>query len=385
MADVISEFRTYIGISDSTITDGTSPVIMVAIPEFEPLEAGDMSEMKLVESNTIDPIGSTSGVALIKKVRTVKCTYFGSDCNQCVPCVHKGERVLVINYAGTEQYYWKAWGRDPGLRANERVRWIAMNKPVSVEGLDNYSDVSDENSYFVEMNTNGGNKCLRLHTGTSDGEPHSYDVVIFPESGMLEITDNASSGNPVSGNTNSDKGNCIRLISDGPLWRISNIAGSYINLDGPNIDIFAPNNITMTAGNNILTKCGNNYDSIVGVNRTEVVGANNTKTVSASETNVIGKVKTENVGETMMHTCPNNIVNGDIMTVNMLGALVGTAGAVAVTGVGAVAVTAGGALSLAGSSVAYKGAHSFTGSAFTVGTAHGVIPGLVIVFGSNAW
>ena len=44
MADVISEFRTYIGISDSTIVDGVTPTITVAVPEFEPLDAGDIGE-----------------------------------------------------------------------------------------------------------------------------------------------------------------------------------------------------------------------------------------------------------------------------------------------------------------------------------------------------
>lgn len=385
MAEVISEFRTYIGISDSTITDGVTPVIMVAVPEFEPLDAGNLSEMKLTEAHTVDPIGSTTGATLIKKVRTIKCTYFGSDGNQMVPCVHRGERVLVINYAGTEQYYWKAWGRDPGLRANERVRWLAMNRPKSVDGVDQYPDVTDDNCYFVEMNTNGGDKWFRIHTGVSDGEAHTYDVTIFPEKGMFEITDNMSSGSLLSDNTNTDKGNCIRLISDHPLWRIRNISGSYIELNGPDINIYAPHDINIEAGNDINTKCGNNYTSDVGVDRTETVGNNNSKTVSNDEATAIGNNKTDNIGSKHAVTCPDTSVTGDIMTVNMSSALNAQAGgSVGITGGGSVGVSAG-ALTMSAGSIASSGAHSFSGPAFVVGTGSGAIPGLVIIYGSNAW
>ena len=361
MAEIISEFRTYIGISDSTITDGVTPVIMVAVPEFEPLDSGNVSEMKLTEVHTEDPIGGTTGAAFIKKVRTIKCTYFGSDGNQIIPCVHRGERVLVINYAGTEQYYWKAWGRDSGLRANERVRWIAMNKPKSVDEPASYADVSDENCYFVEMNTNGGDKWFRIHTGVSDGEAHAYDVTIFPEKGMFEITDNMSSGSTISDDTNTDKGNCIRLISDHPLWRIKNISGSYIELNGPDINIYAPNDINITAGNNINTKCGNNYTSDVGVDRTEVVGNNNSKTVGSDEAAVIGSNKTENVGSSLSVTCPNISQSGDILS-----------------------LTGGGAVTISGGSIAYKGAHVFSGASFVVGTGSGHVP-VIIVYGSSSW
>lgn len=377
MAEVISEFRTYIGISDSTIVDGVTPTITVAVPEFEPLDAGDIGEVKLTEAKTVDPIGSTTGTTLIKKVRTIRCTYFGSDGNQIIPCVHKGERVLVINYAGTEQYYWKAWGRDSGLRANERVRWIAMNRPNSVDGVDKYPDVTDENCYFVEMNTNKGDKWFRIHTGVSDGEAHSYDVTIFPEKGMFEITDNMSSGSNISDDSNTDKGNCIRLISDHPLWRIRNISGSYIELNGPDINIFAPNDINITAGNNINTKCGNNYNSNVGVDRTEVIGNNNSKTVGSNEVVTVGNNKTDNIGSMHAVTCPDNSLSGDILSVSMGSAMSVTAG-------GSVGVNAG-AMALSAGSIAYKGAHVFAGPSFVVGTTSGVIPGLIIIFGSNAW
>lgn len=376
MAEVISEFRTYIGISDSTIVDGVTPTITVAVPEFEPLDAGDIGEVKLTEAKTIDPIGSTTGATLIKKVRTIRCTYFGSDGNQIIPCVHKGERVLVINYAGTEQYYWKAWGKDSGLRANERVRWIAMNRPNSVDGVDKYPDVSDENCYFVEMNTNKGDKWFRIHTGVSDGEAHSYDVTIFPEKGMFEITDNMSSGSNISDDSNTDKGNCIRLISDHPLWRIRNISGSYIELNGPDINIYAPNNINITAGNDINTKCGNNYTSDVGVDRTETVGNNNSKTVGSNEVTTIGSNKTDNIGSAHSVTCPDNSLSGDILSVSMGSAMSVTAG-------GSVGVNAG-AMALSAGSIAYKGAHVFAGPSFVVGTGSGSVP-VIIIYGSSSW
>lgn len=362
MAMVASEFRMYIGISNCTFTDGLHPVITACIPEFNPWDKGWIGEKKYYQASTTDPLGAgTDGSSVVAKVKTVICTYWGHEGrNQIIPCVHRGDRVLVFNYGGSEEYYWKLWGRDPGLHKHERVRWFAMDKcEPSVDDPPKYADVLDTNTYFIEMNTNPGDKGFRVHTCDHDGEAHVYDMAIFPEKSMFEITDNMTSGDKMSKDTDVDKGNCFRLMSDLHKWRWRNVDDSYIELDKENITIWCKNNITIRAGNDITVFAGNNFSSVISNERKEMVGAR-------SE-----------------FTCPEQQVTGGTRKVSMQGYHYLSA-----TGVTQIAYTAmslkGGACALSFQTITHTGKHYFTGGDFFVGTAKGCIP-TVILFGSNAW
>lgn len=306
MAKFASEFQEYLGISNVTITDGITPVITAAIPEFNPIEEKQLGEKIIYKACTEDAIGGTGGCANVAKVKTVICTFFGcGNTNGLIPCVHRGERVRVFNYAGTEQYYWRAYGKDPGLRKHERVRWFAMDKgEPSVDQPPAYQNVTDFNNYHIELNTNPGEKCIRIHTGVSDGEELAYDICIYPEACCLEITDNMSGGGDNckpgvheavqpqtkekgekhgedgSSSNNGradcictkDGGNCIRLESKKHWWHIRNIDDSIIDVKMENITLTCKDTITLDAGKHIITKCGEQYHSTVGTFRVENVG-----------------------------------------------------------------------------------------------------------------
>lgn len=364
MAQFPSEMSVYVGISNCTYTDGIHPNITAAIPEFNPYDECNIREMPMHKAQTEDPLaGTSSGTSIVKQVRTVFCTYFGSPVNGLYPCVHRGERVLVFNYAGTEQYYWMQWGRDMGLRAHERIRWFAMDKPISVDNPPEYKDASEKNSYFIEFNTNKGDKGFRIHTCTNDGETYAYDICIFPEKMIFEITDNMAGGgckDPVmSCDCDMDKGNCIRLNSPERRWRIWNVDGSYVELDKENITLWCKSNITMYAGNNITMTAGNNLTSIVGNRRMETVGSSS------------------------QFTCPEQTVTGGTRKVNMQGYHFTTA-----TGITQIASSAmslkSAAIGLNAGVITHVGKHYFTGKEFFVGTATGCLP-LVVLLGSNSW
>lgn len=304
MAQVVSEFREYVGISNDTFVDGLHPIITVAIPEFNPLEKHDLGEIKVYKCCTKDDIAHTCGCANVQKCKTVVCQYFGNDGNHIYPCVHRGERVRVFNYAGTEQYYWKEWGRDVGLHKHERVRWYAMDKkdkgihwstdkkvgamPTQTDEYNNdggscfteewtYSNVTDENTYFIEMNTKPGDKGVRIHTGVEDSEPYAYDISIWPESGVLEISDNASGGGCKNHKGNCpchmDTGNNIRLNTKEHWWHIRNVDDSVIDIKKENITIACKDTISLVAGKNIVLTAGEDYtlaapnQSITGTKR----------------------------------------------------------------------------------------------------------------------
>ena len=364
MAQVPSEFNVYVGISNCTWTDGLHPNITAAIPEFNPYDDCFLGDMPIYKAKTEDPIAETStGECEVKKVRTVFCTYFGSPVNGLYPCVQRGERVLVINYGGSEQYYWMQWGRDMGLRKAEKIRWFAMDKPKAVDNPPEYSDATEKNSYFIEFNTNKGDQGFRIHTCTNNGEQWAYDVTIFPEKCMFEITDNMSGGgckSPVmSCDCDMDKGNCIRLMSNEHRWRIRNVDDSYIEIDKENITLWCKDTITLRAGKNIVTYAGENYTSVVGNNRRECVG------------------------EKSEFTCPEQEVTGDSRRVNMETYHSITAPGIANIAKKAISIK-GGNIGLNGKLLTYTGSHYFAGPEFFVGTASGSIP-VVVILGQNFW
>ena len=363
MAKFPSEFSTYVGISNCTYTDGLHPNITAAIPEFNPYDECNIREAPIYQAETEDPLtGTSSGTSKVKKVRTVFCTYFGSPVNGLYPCVQRGERVLVINYAGTEQYYWMQWGRDMGLRAHERIRWFAMDKPIAVDDPPEYEDASERNSYFIEFNTNKGDKGFRIHTGVNDGETYAYDICIFPEKSMFEITDNMAGGgckSPImSCDCDKDKGNCIRLNSAERRWRIWNVNGSYVEIDKNNITLSCSGTITLSASNIVLFASNN-------------------------MTSVTGKKRMETVGESSTFTCPEQKVTGAYRNTNISGADIKSATVITQIANGAM-IQKGTACSNNFGAIVNTGNHFFTGNSFIVGTGSGCVP-MPVLIGANCW
>ncbi len=422
MAKFQSEWQEYIGISNVTATDGVTPTISVAIPEFNPTEDNSLGEKIVFNASTEDKIGGTGGSAKVAKVKTLVCTYRGfGDTNGLIPCVHRGERVRVFNYAGTEQYYWTPFGRDPGLRKHERVRWFAMDKgEPSVDNPPSYQDVTDYNNYFVEINTNPNSKCIRIHTGVSDGEELTYDIAIYPEECCLEITDNMSGGNVHTLDPNRgskmDAGNCIRLESKKHWWHIRNVDDSIIDVKRENITLTCKDTITLNAGKHIVTKCGQNYRSTVGANRIENIGTKSTTfcpdiekyttgvdlgelsrlnaTVNDDSATAVAPLPGNNApgGSHEIFTTPlidthseASIINtSKTLTNNIDSSITSKSGSINASASGAMSLSGSSSCSISGAAIQYKGAHTFTGANFTVATGHGVVP-VVIVYGSNSW
>lgn len=446
MAKVASEFYEYLGISNVTITDGLTPVITAAIPEFNPKEEKDLGEKIIYKACTEDEIGGTGGCANVAKVKTVICTYFGcGDTNGLIPCVHRGERVRVFNYAGTEQYYWRAYGRDPGLRKHERVRWFAMNKgEPSVDNPPSYQNVTDFNNYFVEINTNPKEKAIRIHTGISDGERLAYDITIYPEPCVLEITDNMSGGgihgpgsdcghdgHGSSGNEGRgdclntiDGGNCIRLESLKHWWHIRNVDDSIIDVKRENITLTCKDTITLDAGKHIITKCGEQFHSTVGTELVENIGTRArrfcpqqdrcTEGTDLGELFRLNATVNDDSATAIAPIASNAKMKGSYETMNNLlidqhseyrtirsakifsdtstlsqsfkskNIVADASGLLSLTGKVNTAIE-GDNTTITGSTISYTGQHTFSGDNFLVQTAHGIINGPIIIFGTNFW
>lgn len=104
----------------------------------------------------------------------------GSNNRVTPPDVYEGERVLLFNYEGTEEWYWDNLGNEPSLRGLEDVVYLFSN----VSGQGSYAL---SNSYFVRYNTK--DKFIHLHTSKSDGEACEYDFKIDTKSGIWSMVD----------------------------------------------------------------------------------------------------------------------------------------------------------------------------------------------------
>ena len=248
MDDKRHGWRMMLGVSASTITNGMTSEngtsdIEVFIPELAPNGQGESVRTPSGDEFELEnPLEKTSYKGRAPKMDLIKCQYMGGN-NFYVPCVYPGEQVWVLQYdGGQSSFYWLPIGRDEGIRLREHIRWYAMNQPDAVEGVNKFHTVSEGNTYYVAINTNKGEKVIRIHTCINDGEPHSYDFEFIPEKSLFRVFDNV--------------GNILSLDSKNTVWRMFNISGSFIELNKTDITISAPNNISILAGNNILVKAG---------------------------------------------------------------------------------------------------------------------------------
>lgn len=240
MAAESPELREYIGIAADTIEDGITPLLNIYVPEFVPNTNCCLKKKVPVKGAIKDPFTGAVTCCTITKTNNIVAAYMGGT-NTFIPCVVIGERVRVIRIGGMEQLYWLPLGRDPSLRRHERARWFIMDQPSAVSG-GSYPDVMDTNTYFVEFNSNKGQKEFHVHTGISDGEAHNYDIHILPEQSKVIIKD--------------DIGNYIQLLSDEHWWRCENTDNSYIEANKENITLECKDTITLKAGKRIIETAG---------------------------------------------------------------------------------------------------------------------------------
>ena len=265
---ITTPWSEWVGTSHTTVTDGETLNLDVYIPEFIPDIEG--CPAKVIDQKVGVPFmwQCPGGCHMIHIKRTVTCTYLGGT-NSIVPCIHKGERVRVLNYAGNEQMYWLPMGRDPGMRLHERIRWFAMAQPSSVVPQ-SYKEVMDTNSYFIDFNTNPGSKQWHLHTSKADGEPVGYDWYIWPEKGEMVFHD--------------CKGNFLHLWTLEHKWHLHNVDDSNVILDKECIYINCKDKIEIKAGKTIDVIAGEDYNRTAPTQTVEGEDYMKTMTSSISET-----------------------------------------------------------------------------------------------------
>lgn len=353
MADTAqpSPFTEFIGVCNTTRKNGTDNCtnIDVYVPDMVMEDKCCPSKTKVYSVGVEKLFSCPGGSHKITKKKCLTCSYLGGS-NCLIPCVHVGERVRVLNYGGDEHFYWLPLGRDNGIRLRERIRWFAMSQPKSISG-DTYEEVTDENSYFIDINTNCGAKQVHLHTSKKDGESYKYDMYILPVEGIWKFHD--------------CQGNILKLESGPHWWYMRNVDDSIVECKAENINILCKDTITMRAGKNIIAEAGVNIDYTAG------------QDISVKD----GNAMTINSGATFDRVCPKQTITGDDRSSTFSNSDMFVASTIGLSASdsfvamgGGIAIQADGTMTVQAATAAFTANSSFAGSGFVVNTSGSITP-----------
>ena len=154
----------------------------------------------------------------------IECTYNDDTANRPMPPdVRKGEQVCIYNQADTNTWFWKSEGRNDAMRRTEIMR-------TDISGVDKIEDKTDDNTYFMEMDTRE-KKRIRMSTSNTNGEKARYLMEVNGAAGTIFLGD--------------DKENSIYLNTERTFIGMCNKNKAQIQLDGDNIILAAPGDIRL--------------------------------------------------------------------------------------------------------------------------------------------
>lgn len=210
-----------------------SRLLYVYCEELLPFVQGKISATNADSGYSISTgSGKTTGIVTTSNI--LVCTYRDDTKSNSAfpPCVRKGEQVRVYNMGDTDQWYWASAGRNDGARRTDTWR-----QHISAT-LENNADLTDSNTYYIEMDTRGAHHVI-ISTSAANGEKHTYKFLIDTDKSLILLSD--------------EIGNSLLMESEKPCVTLKNSANSMIQLDGPNINIVCPGNLSLSAKGNIIS------------------------------------------------------------------------------------------------------------------------------------
>ena len=293
-------WQAYIGIMTESTRYTNQRWFHIHVPEFLPTTRGDLSpeyeeneisiqniwpgkpeSQKDYTPNVITPVTEQSKIKITK---TIYADYFSFDTASDVPCMYRDMQVLVLNFANTDKWYWLPLERDRSLKPFDRIRFSApdLAKAVKAEGADKddigarNKGLTDDNTYFLEIDTRKGHKKVKISTSASDGEKFRYFVEIDPEEHRLEIWDNCVDG--------SQPNNMIKIESkpnEETKGRITvqNASGNSYVMDGENTIINVPKNLVVKVGGDTVVHRGGHYSEVTDETYNKLVKGKESTTV----------------------------------------------------------------------------------------------------------
>lgn len=226
-----SQFHSWIGIvaADKKPND---VFIDVMVPELTPVATGQVGVASSKQSVKLTDIGGRTINSTVTTGNTVRAYYIGGNTNvKYPPDVVRGEQVRVTRLANADRYYWDSMGRDDQLRKTELYRIEVANRKVHEDPTD------DGHTYSFELDTRV-NQHIRLQTSKRNGEKFTYVLKLDAKKGQVQLSD--------------DVGNSLLIDSANTKVLLRNNKESFVLLNGPDITIAAPRDVTIKAGRQML-------------------------------------------------------------------------------------------------------------------------------------
>lgn len=204
--------------------------------EVTPLEATSQVNGELTDNmNTIvlkgkDDIGS-SFETKTNTATSVKAQWLplGTPNRTTAPDVRRGEEVVLLEFADTNEYWWTTSKNTDSLRKLETVI-LAFSATT-----DESAKATAENTYFLEISTH--DKRIHFHTSKANGEPYEYDILLDTAEGVFQLTD--------------DIKNVIFLNSREKQLALVNADGSFLEINKKIITMTAVDTLNLNAGKGI--------------------------------------------------------------------------------------------------------------------------------------
>lgn len=202
------------------------------VEEFGYVDGEITDEREIIEESGVDAKGNVYSDK-IETSNSLIAEWMPMSSNRyTAPNIRRGERVLLLQYADDDKYYWVTMGLDDHLRRRETV---VLNLSNTVD--ESTTVLNSDNSYSIVWSTH--TKELTIQTSKSDGEEHAYIVKIDTKAGMFIVTD--------------DINNQISIESGEKRITLENADGAVISIDKKNIRMEAPETIDIKAKNVNIT------------------------------------------------------------------------------------------------------------------------------------
>mgnify|MGYP000504152032 CR=1 FL=1 len=333
----MNTISTVVGYSAEDHIADNDKELEVLIPVLDPTYAGPLTPAEALHTmSSVDINDKNQQIPSFVTVNTVTATYLGSPGHTTPPNIHRGERLEVFTFADPHVFYWRVLGGDQSLRTVEHVKIRCSNKPLSSVPL------TDETSYYAEMDTRPGSRGVVIKTGHTTGESFSYTIKVDTDNGTINVKDQVGNGFEMvsAWPEGAEPPPEVKLAQVGimkaldkriafertrakraahktftplplprePMFRVYNNYGSFIKMEGKVIDMFTLDAINLSATNtislksNVVTRTG-----LTAINDNTIAYTNKNTSFKNTGSSFIS------TGSTFTSTASNIAFNGQII------------------------------------------------------------------------
>lgn len=228
---MISEFKPYsLGYVLANKKPGSSTIDVLPVEHFPAVDGEITASVEKIEVTGQNPDGSTYSLSMDNGTSIpAKWLPFGSN-RVTAPDVRRKERVMIYQFADTNEYYWVPCGLDDHLRRLETVIY-AFNADPDPNSKGEELDFTK--CYYFEISTRTKN--VTFQTSKANGEPFAYTTQYNTAEGVVTLAD--------------DDSNFIELNSKERKLLFHNGEGTFAEISRKIISLFAPDKISLVAKN----------------------------------------------------------------------------------------------------------------------------------------